>query len=82
MACNALQLISTQRATCTKTASNLNGFTNHDGVDAPRPEDEHRVGADCHYDIDLVGVATQRHDLFLRLAVTFFTEEFALMPDL
>ena len=32
----------------------------HDGVDAPRPEDEHRVGADCHYDIDLVGVATQR----------------------
>ena len=37
-----------------------------DGVDAPRPEDEHRVGADRHYDIDLVGVATERHDLFLR----------------
>ena len=30
-----------------------------------RPEDEHRVGADCHNHIDLVGVATQRHDLLL-----------------
>ena len=37
----------------------------HDGVDAPRPEDEHSVGADRHYDIDLVGVAAERPHSYL-----------------
>ena len=29
----------------------------HDGVDAPRPEDEHRVGADGYYDVYLARLA-------------------------
>ena len=36
MACSALQLISTQRATCTKTASNLNGLTTASTRHVPR----------------------------------------------